>query len=227
MKIAQAKTNKDRQVWKKNRQHASTEEGQANLDEENDSLEVHHKTKARKVMPGGRATLTENYQQLLARLKWKNLANPQHQFQDKNKAIAEKQIELKKVPRKGCKLTRRHRNHFRKNKRKKCLRDRVENELSPAGKCQTRAVWKKIENQKFGFGSGVLPRRRREKGSPHQRILHWRAKQARKHMSMSLHESRSELPDDTHFAVIDDDFEEESDKAIQKDKSRRLIVPPR
>ena len=96
------------------------------------------------------------------------------------------------------------------------------NELSPAGKCQTRAVWKKIENQKFGFGSGVLPRRRREKGSPHQRILHWRAKQARKHMSMSLHDNCSELPDDTHFAVIDDDFEEESDKAIQKDKNRRL-----
>ena len=42
-------------------------------------------------------------------------------------------------------------------------------------------------------------------------------------MSMSLHDSRSELPDGAHFAVIDD-LEEESDKAIQKDKSRRLVL---
>ncbi len=95
------------------------------------------------------------------------------------------------------------------------------NVLSPAGKCHIRAVWKKMEHQKFGFDSGFLPRRRREQGSPHQRVLLWRVKQARKHMSMSLHDSRSELPDDAHFAVIDD-FEEESDKAIQKDKNRRL-----
>ena len=141
-------------------------------------------------MPGGRATLTnENYQQLLARLIWKNLANPQHQSQDKNKAIAERQAELKTVLREGCQLTRRYRNHPKQNKKNKCLRDRVVNVLSPAGKCHIRAVRKRMEHQKLGFESGFLPRRRREQGSPHQRVLLWRVKQARKHMSMSLHDN--------------------------------------
>ncbi len=70
-------------------------------------------------------------------------------------------------------------------------------------------------------------RRRRGQVILNQRVLHWRLKKAKKHMITFLPDICSAFPSLGHLqleAVIEDDFEDESDKAIMKNRHRRSFV---